>query len=1022
MKRRTYIYIAALLLAVGLSGYFVRQQSIAARRLAAWSDQRRDAEILVSLDRPIELDTVEPTPLEKFAERFAEQTGFEVVIDNDALQLAGITSPILVDASSAARRLPAAAQLTLALAEHELCWTVRGGQVVITTPEKLNAEPLVVATYPLPQPEMAEQGVDSQAWADAITSIIEPSDWDDVGGAGHCAAVPGALIVVHRHNIHRQIHSLFEHLRAAGDPPASWQPVPLDPELVREANATATARLQRPASIDCREMPLNRLMEFLAAEHDVPLIISKKKLQEASVTPEMPITKTLREMELASLLQHVLRDFELTYTVRDGAVIITTPEDAESQLNFVAYPVHDLIIPSGYQKLGPKYRDYDALIELITTTIKPDSWDDVGGPGGINSVGGWLLVGQTHEVHEQIEALLSNIRRTLALGEPTPFFTDKARHERERNLLAKLDQPIELSYVETPLVACVADISSQLGTLIVIARKRLEEASINQDTPITGEFPRAPAHTQLRRLLEPLELTYTILGEVVVATTPEDAESNLTTRVYDVRSLLDNDVGLFRTNSPTQDIDGLIELVTNQIRPDTWDDVGGPGSIEIYRGLAVVSQTQEVHEELARFLAELRRAMLWRDQPQVMPPTQLTAAEKALHFALDYEITLDYHETPLREVARDISRQIGAPVRFHDKNLKEAGISGNRPITGQFPAASARVQLARLLDPLDLTFDIRDDWIIVTTPEDLDAHLQTQIYDVRSLVFPAGKLTSDHTDDDTLNVLITRHIKPDSWNDVGGPGTIDGVRGVLVVSQTDEVHRELAALLDALRRIRSSAPGGEPDVPSAIWTIADPVANRIYERLGQPIGFVLPEARLDQALEQIAHRTGLPIRRGQLYLEDPFGAIPVTFSINDAQLTLAGVLDRLNGNGYAIANGELLVSHYEHWKGYPRLRLYRVDDFVASRNQTIDQLLEKILAEVAPDKWEDASGPWSISTVDNKWLLVTADTVTHQQLDDWLAEQRTGQKTQRALERMKREASSDGAGGAVTGPAPVAPR
>lgn len=1005
MKRQIYVCLTLLFLVVAASAYFARQQSIAARRLSAWNDQRRDAEILVSLDKSVELDSAEPTPLEKFAKRFAAETGFEVVIDNDALQLAGITSPVLVDIQPAGRNLPAAAQLTLALTEHELCWTVRGGQVVITTPEKRNAGPLVVATYPLPQPELAEQTVNPQDWAQAITSAIDRSDWDDVGGAGHCAAIPGALIVVHRPEVHRQIRSLFDRLQSAGDPPASWQSVPLGPDLLREANAAASARLRRPASIDCHEMPLSRLIDFLAAEHDVPLIINKKKLQEASVTPEMPVTKTLRDVSLDSLLCHVLKDFELTYTVRDGAVIVTTPEDAENELDLVAYPVHDLLVPLGYQKFGPKFRDHDSLKELIVRVIKPDSWDDVGGPAPIDHIGGWLLIAQTDYVHEQIEALLSDIRRTLAFGQPTHFYTDKTRNEWERNLLAKLDEPIALRYLEMPLGECLADIGSQLGTLIVIARKKLEEASVSQDTPITGDFPRAPAHTQLRRMLEPLELTYTLRGEIVVVTTPEDAESELTTRVYNVRSLLDNDIGLFRTSGPTKDFDSLIEIVTSVIPPDSWDDVGGPGAIDSFRsGLLIVSQTHEVHELLKDFLNELHRAMRWRDQPQVMPPTEQSAAEKAILTALDREITLDYRETALREVVRDISRRIGAPIHLHTKKLEEASISPDVPVAGQFPAAPARVQLARILEPLELDFDIRDDWVVITTPEDLESYLKTRIYDVRSLVFPAGKWDGDHADHDTLFGIITNHVRPDSWDDVGGPGHMDGIRGVLAVSHTHEVHRELSSLLDALHRIRDFSPVGQSNVPTAIWTLPDPLADDLYQRLGQSVEIVLSETRLDQALQQIARQTGLAIRLDTRDLQDALVASPSALSINDGPLTLAGVFDRLlpDGAGYAIANDELLVTLAEHCEAHSRLRLHRVDDLLAARHETADKLVERLMKEVEPEKWENMGGPWTVSATFDNWLLITADSLTHQCVDDWLIEQRTGQKPPRAIERLKR--------------------
>jgi general secretion pathway protein D len=57
------------------------------------------------------------------------------------------------------------------------------------------------------------------------------------------------------------------------------------------------------------------------------------------------------------------------------------------------------------------------------------------------------------------------------------------------------------------------------------------------------------------------------------------------------------------------DFDSLIELITSTVRPTTWDDVGGPGSIAPFETnlSLVVSQTQEVHEELADLLEQLRR-------------------------------------------------------------------------------------------------------------------------------------------------------------------------------------------------------------------------------------------------------------------------------------------------------------------------------------------------------------------------------------------------------------------------------
>ncbi len=62
---------------------------------------------------------------------------------------------------------------------------------------------------------------------------------------------------------------------------------------------------------------------------------------------------------------------------------------------------------------GASMADFDTLIDLITTTIAPQSWDTVGGPGSIEGfpTNLSLVVSQTQEVHEQIADLLDQLRR-----------------------------------------------------------------------------------------------------------------------------------------------------------------------------------------------------------------------------------------------------------------------------------------------------------------------------------------------------------------------------------------------------------------------------------------------------------------------------------------------------------------------------------------------------------------------------------------------------------------------------------
>lgn len=62
---------------------------------------------------------------------------------------------------------------------------------------------------------------------------------------------------------------------------------------------------------------------------------------------------------------------------------------------------------------GGAQADFDSLIELITSTVKPTTWDAVGGPGSIApfETNLSLVVSQTQEVHEEIDDLLQQLRR-----------------------------------------------------------------------------------------------------------------------------------------------------------------------------------------------------------------------------------------------------------------------------------------------------------------------------------------------------------------------------------------------------------------------------------------------------------------------------------------------------------------------------------------------------------------------------------------------------------------------------------
>ncbi|MCE9528584.1 MAG: hypothetical protein K8R36_21275, partial [Planctomycetales bacterium] len=133
-------------------------------------------------------------------------------------------------------------------------------------------------------------------------------------------------------------------------------------------------------------------------------------------------------------LHNFLGELGLTFIVKNEVIQITTPEDAGSQLLTRIYPVLDLV-----SRRTPVYdtgavvtsrtaggrmgvADYKSLMNVITSTIDPDSWDDIGGPGSIAEFdnAGILIISQTREVHQKIGPLLNSLRRVKGLqGLPT---------------------------------------------------------------------------------------------------------------------------------------------------------------------------------------------------------------------------------------------------------------------------------------------------------------------------------------------------------------------------------------------------------------------------------------------------------------------------------------------------------------------------------------------------------------------------------------------------------------------------
>jgi hypothetical protein len=175
-----------------------------------------------------------------------------------------------------------------------------------------------------------------------------------------------------------------------------------------------------------------------------------------------------------------------------------------------------------------------------------------------------------------------------------------------------LGEPLKssgLSFNQTPFENVVNFLQDEYNIPMQIDEPALEDAGLTTDEPITVQLSNISLRSALRLLLKTKQLTYILRNEVMIITTPEEAECELVTCVYDVRDLLNSMGG-------EREIKNLANVIVTCIASETWaTNKRGVAQIRTLRpGLLVISQTQAVQREVAELLAAIR-ATLSRTAP-----------------------------------------------------------------------------------------------------------------------------------------------------------------------------------------------------------------------------------------------------------------------------------------------------------------------------------------------------------------------------------------------------------------------
>jgi hypothetical protein len=202
----------------------------------------------------------------------------------------------------------------------------------------------------------------------------------------------------------------------------------------------------------------------------------------------------------------------------------------------------------------------------------------------------------------------------------------------------------------------------------------------------------------------------------------------------------------------------------------------------------------------------------------------VTKMEKALGSPLR-SAGLGFSDAPLQQVARVIEEEYGFPVRLDVPALDEIGISPEEPVTFSMSDISLRSALRLMLKHLQLTYIIRDEVLLITTPEAADQELIICVYDVREIVGTA----KDQSVDQLIDAIVSC-VSTDTWaENGGGEAEVRWIKpGFLVVSQTQAVHEEIRALLATIRDVRAHRSVDGPDPADSAAADANRVNTQYY--------------------------------------------------------------------------------------------------------------------------------------------------------------------------------------------------
>jgi len=262
-----------------------------------------------------------------------------------------------------------------------LAWTDQDGVLIISSAD---TSPLIYRVYRAKSPAI------NSSFMMEIMNTVEPTTWGQNGGVGVMLLLPPNRIVAYnRSSVLRELDKSY-----------SGKLVPAGSAGTKRKTTASSTGLDYPISVNFQQTPLRNCIKQISELAQLKLSINESSMSESGISPDSPITLKLENVRAETVLKLMLRPLALGIVTDKENVSVTSRQDANQTLVSAEHNIGGIL----GNNLSP-------IIQLITTVIAPDSWEQNGGNASISiKPPSSISVRQTTDNQSAIKKLLTDLR------------------------------------------------------------------------------------------------------------------------------------------------------------------------------------------------------------------------------------------------------------------------------------------------------------------------------------------------------------------------------------------------------------------------------------------------------------------------------------------------------------------------------------------------------------------------------------------------------------------------------------